>query len=166
MRNKNIRYNLDITAFGKFVFKNFDIATTTVFFGENESGKSTMFDALLSAFSRVDKTKYYSEIKKRYGKKIDLSISPSIDEEAKMPLAMYLNIYSVRQGDVTMDIADNNEWQKIIRSKLYNTDIDIDSLIDNVLSEKDSNAKGSINSERFKIVELYSKAKESLAELT
>ncbi len=166
MRNKNIRYSLDITAFGKFIFKNFDIATTTVFFGGNESGKSTMFDALLSAFSKIDKTKYYGEIKKRYGKKIDLSITPAIDEEEKMPLAMYLNIYSVRQGDVTMDIADNNEWQKIIRSKLYNTDIDIDSLIDNVLSEKDSNAKGSINSERLKIIELYTRAKESLSALS
>lgn len=65
MKNKNICYNLDITAFGKFVFKDFDIAKTTVFFGENESGKSTMFDALLSAFSKIDKTKYYGEIKKR-----------------------------------------------------------------------------------------------------
>ncbi len=164
--NNNIKYNLEINSFGKFVFKSFDIANTTVFFGGNESGKSTMFDALLTAFSKVDKTKYYADIKKRYGKHVDVILSPAIDEEEKMPLAMYLNIYSVRQGDITMDIADNNEWQKIIRSKLYNTDIDIDSLINSVVAEKDSNVKGSINSERTRLNDLYGKLKESLSQLT
>ncbi len=161
----NIKYKLDITSFGKFAFKNFEIAETTVFFGENESGKSTMFDALLLSFSKIDRTKPSVEIKNRYGKSIGLEISPSIDEDEKMPLAMYLNIYAVRQGDVAMDISDNNEWQKVIRSKLYDTDIDIDSLIDSVVSEKDSNGKGSIKSERSNLNALYSKAKDALDSL-
>ncbi len=161
----DIKYKLDITSFGKFVFKDFDIASTTVFFGGNESGKSTMFDALLSSFSKVDKTKYSAEIKKRYGKKIAIDLTPTIDEDDKMPLAMYLNMYSVRQGDVVMEISDNNEWQKIIRTKLYDSDIDIDSLIDSVIAEKDSNAKGSINNERSKLNDMYARGKDTLASL-
>ena len=161
---ENNKYKVEINSFGKFTFREFEISNTTVFFGDNESGKTTLFDALLCSFSKPDKTKYFTDIKKRYGN-TDVILKPAIMDEDKIPISMYMNIYAIRQSDIFIDISDNNEWQKVIRTSLYNTDIDIDSLIDNVISEKDSNAKGSIKSELKKLNEKYDETKENLDEL-
>ncbi len=161
---ENKKYKLEINTFGKFTFKEFDLSNTTVFYGDNESGKTTLFDALLSSLSKPDKTKYSSDIKKRY-EQTDIILHPTIADDDKLPISMYMNVYAIRQSDIFIDIADNSEWQKIIRSSLYDTDIDLDSIIDDVVSEKNSNAQGSIKSDIKKFNGDYSNIREELDSL-
>ena len=67
---------LKLNNFGKFKNKSFEISDfITLFYGANESGKTTIFDSLMYLFSENKKSLGFSKmIKNRYGDEIDIII--------------------------------------------------------------------------------------------
>lgn len=149
---------LNIFSFGKFKNISFELSDITVFFGKNESGKTTIFDALLSVLSKHDNTKVSGVVKKRYDKETDVLLEPKIESE-KLPMDAYINLYAVRQSDVVFNIGDNKAWQKTIRRVLYGSEIDIDSIIDDIKVDLSSKAQGRIGGEKALLQKEHEKIK-------
>lgn len=141
---------LNLLDFGKFKNKNFEISENiTLFYGKNEAGKTTIFDALLLAFSINDKKSaaHIKTIKGRYGDDINFNTSPEIDKSIKMYPQAYQNIYAIRQSEIIFDINDSKktdkDWQQAIKMKMFSSDIDINKLIDDVRLEHSGRAENS-----------------------
>lgn len=141
---------LTLTNFGKFKNKSFEISNRlTIFYGKNESGKTTIFDALMISFSENKKTSsFLKQIKARYGENIECKTNPEIDGKIKLHPQAYGNLYAIRQSEILFDMTDSKkdskDWEEAIKIKLFSSDIDIGKLISEIKSEHASKAQNSI----------------------
>lgn len=141
---------LTLTNFGKFKNKSFEISNRlTIFYGKNESGKTTIFDALMISFSENKKTSsFLKQIKARYGENIGYKTNPEIDGKIKLHPQAYGNLYAIRQSEILFDMTDSKkdskDWEEAIKIKLFSSDIDIGKLISEIKSEHASKAQNSI----------------------
>ncbi|MDA0034016.1 AAA family ATPase [Brachyspira hyodysenteriae] len=132
---------LNLNKFGKFRNKSFEISDNlTLFYGENESGKTTIFDSLMLLFSENKKTSSFAkQIKLRYGDDIDINIEPEIDESIKLHPQSYNNLYSIRQSEIIFEMSDSKkdskDWESEIKKKLFASDIDVGKIISEVKAE-------------------------------
>lgn len=143
---------LNLNKFGKFKNKSFEISDNlTLFYGENESGKTTIFDSLMLLFSENKRTSSFSkQIKSRYGDDIDINIIPEIDDYLKMHPQSYINLYAIRQSEIIFEMSDSKkdskDWESGIKKKLFSSDIDIGKIISEVNAEYSGKAQSSIPS--------------------
>ena len=91
---------LHIESFGKFRGRSFDFGPVTLFFGRNEAGKTTLFDAV---FDKLCAPKASTDpgkvLKNRYG--ADRRARLEFDGEAtRIPAADFLNLFSSEEGRV------------------------------------------------------------------
>ncbi|WP_300367859.1 ATP-binding protein [Brachyspira sp.] len=141
---------LSLNKFGKFQNKSFEISDKlTLFYGENESGKTTIFDSLMLLFSENKKTSSFAkQIKLRYGDDIDINIVPEIDESIKLHPQSYNNLYSIRQSEIIFEMSDSKkdskDWESEIKKKLFSSDIDIGKIISEVKAEYSGKSQSSI----------------------
>ncbi|TVL42385.1 ATP-binding protein [Brachyspira hyodysenteriae] len=132
---------LNLNKFGKFRNKSFEISDNlTLFYGENESGKTTIFDSLMLLFSENKKTSSFAkQIKLRYGDDIDINTKPEIDESIKLHPQSYNNLYSIRQSEIIFEMSDSKkdskDWESEIKKKLFASDIDVGKIISEVKAE-------------------------------
>ncbi|AOS95164.1 ATPase [Brachyspira hyodysenteriae] len=132
---------LNLNKFGKFRNKSFEISDNlTLFYGENESGKTTIFDSLMLLFSENKKTSSFAkQIKLRYGDDIDINTEPEIDENIKLHPQSYNNLYSIRQSEIIFEMSDSKkdskDWESEIKKKLFASDIDVGKIISEVKAE-------------------------------
>lgn len=138
--------------FGKFKNKTFEISERfTLFFGENESGKTTIFDSLMTLFTKDTKktSSFTKKIKARYGETFECRLEPDINDNIKLHPDAYQNLYAIRQSEILFDIKDNKkdakEWEQAIKIKLFSSDIDIMKLNGEIKSEYSGTSKTSIN---------------------
>ncbi len=122
--------NLKLESFGLFKNKSFPLKTVTIFYGPNETGKTTLFDALVSALIRIKgNSPYVRKLRDRYGEvrkaelaKTLLDISPG----------KFLNSYAIREGKVTLD-EDSKESAELLNSiqkSLFDSGYNIRNLIE------------------------------------
>ncbi|MDR1894938.1 MAG: AAA family ATPase [Spirochaetales bacterium] len=122
---------LNLTDFGKFKKRRFDFKPVTLFLGENETGKSTLFDAI---FDKICAPKGNSaegrRLKSRYGETRQAELTgdaPRISESD------FLNLYAVKAGSAALEIDNNSEAINIVKASLFSGGIDpkipADSLI-------------------------------------
>jgi DNA sulfur modification protein DndD len=52
---------LKLNSFGLFRNQSFELGQITIFFGKNESGKTTIFDAIVSSLIRITGTTSYGK---------------------------------------------------------------------------------------------------------
>ena len=166
---------LNLNKFGKFKNKSFEISDgLTLFYGENESGKTTIFDSLMLLLSENKKTSSFAkQIKSRYGDDIDIYLEPEIEPSKKMHPQSYNNLYAIRQSEIIFEMSDSKkdskDWESEIKKKLFSSDIDIGKIISEIKSEYSGKSQNSIPSilknlkyrkEEIKdeLNELYSKA--------
>ncbi|WP_295158699.1 AAA family ATPase [uncultured Brachyspira sp.] len=141
---------LNLNRFGKFKNKSFEISDKlTLFYGENESGKTTIFDSLMLLFSENKKTSSFAkQIKLRYGDDIDINTIPNIDENIKLHPQSYNNLYSIRQSEIIFEMSDSKkdskDWESEIKKKLFASDIDIGKIISEVKAEYSGKSQSSI----------------------
>lgn len=115
---------LMLSSFGKFKNKKLDFARTTLFIGKNESGKTTIFDALFTALCQPKSTKKAGkQLKERYGEDQDVRVvfegrSMQIDEDE------FLNLYAIRSGDISLNMAGGASWMEKVKSSLFTGGID------------------------------------------
>ena len=114
---------LNCKEFGKFHDRSFDLHETTVFFGENEAGKTTLCDAFLFALSGENSR---FGIFRRYGKaKAQLLPSPRVIVDPYA--ALELNI--IRAAEFSFVLDSKSSWQKQLQQKLFSAGINPDALI-------------------------------------
>ncbi|MDA0079784.1 ATP-binding protein [Brachyspira hyodysenteriae] len=141
---------LNLNKFGKFRNKSFEISDNlTLFYGENESGKTTIFDSLMLLFSENKKTSSFAkQIKLRYGDDIDINTEPEIDESIKLHPQSYNNLYSIRQSEIIFEMSDSKkdskDWESEIKKKLFASDIDVGKIISEVKAEHSGKSQTAI----------------------
>ncbi len=115
---------LKLKKFGRYLNQEFNLGATTLFYGENEAGKSTLFDALFYALCKPKKNqKPGKELRSRYGDQIQSeaiatkgTLLPEITEEE------FLHLYSIRSGSIHLEFSGN--WLERVKSNLFSHGID------------------------------------------
>ncbi|WP_061221173.1 ATP-binding protein [Leptospira borgpetersenii] len=167
---------IQLNRFGKFVRKEFNLSdTVTVFFGKNESGKTTIFDALRLAIGSKFLTANQEpkkSILSRYGEKsLDgYNILGNVPDLSKETAPQYVHCVSLREGE--LEFAFNNDKfikPDFLRSKLLNNGIDLDGIASSLkrihspkTGSKDSNLFETLKKE---ISDLKSKRTELIFEI-
>ncbi|URA11110.1 ATP-binding protein [Thermospira aquatica] len=120
---------LKLEAFGRFHNTSFPMTQTTVFFGPNESGKTTIFDAIAIALCAPTKGKKSSEweaIHKRY----EGFLPPEIETTARVSLdyGKFFNFFAIRSGESSIEFEEEKNWLSDMRSRLFSGGYDITRL--------------------------------------
>ncbi|MBM9579346.1 AAA family ATPase [Leptospira sp. 201903070] len=126
---------LQLLKFGKFQKSDFDLSpSVTIFQGKNESGKTTIFDALRlgigSKFLTASQEPKKS-ILSRYGEKSleGYQLLGEIPELSKDAAPQYVHCISLREGE--LEFAFNNEKMikpEFLRSKLLNNGVNLEGI--------------------------------------
>ncbi len=117
---------LALTDFGKFQNRSFELGGTTIFFGPNEAGKTTVFDALFMALCRPRANRTDGKrLRERYGENAHANFTgddaqnlPTVTEEE------FMNLYAVRAGDIRVEITSRSSWMDRVKSRLFSGDLD------------------------------------------
>ncbi|EMJ97642.1 ATP-binding protein [Leptospira alstonii] len=126
---------VQLLKFGKFEGKNFDLSeSVTVFFGKNESGKTTIFDALRLAIGSKFLTASQEPKKSilaRYGEKCldGYKIVGNVPDLSKDAAPQFVHCVSLREGE--LEFAFNNDKfikPDFLRSKLLNSGVDLEGI--------------------------------------
>ncbi|MGV3665854.1 MAG: ATP-binding protein [Leptospira bouyouniensis] len=108
---------LKIENFGIFSSKEFPIQKITVFTGPNESGKTTILDAFVSALVKVTGTKKYGKLlNERYqeNRNSDLGI-----EKQNLAPNLFLNSLVIREGN--MEVSSDSELTSVIEQSIFDS---------------------------------------------
>jgi len=118
--------NLTLTKYGKFAGKSFSFSAVTVFYGRNEAGKTTIFDAIFEKLCNPKGTSSISrELKKRYGEPQNRVLTITYGNgEFKYGEDEFLNLYAVKSGDITTNLSSGSDWVSKIQSSLFTGGID------------------------------------------
>ncbi len=120
---------LKLESFGRFRNMNFPMTKTTVFFGPNESGKTTIFDAIAIALCAPTKGKKSAEweaIHKRY----EGFVQPEIQTKTRVSIdyGKFFNFFAIRSGESTIEFEKEKNWLSDMRSRLFSGGYDITRL--------------------------------------
>lgn len=133
---------LQLQQFGRFTNDKFSFKPCTVFWGKNESGKTTVLDALfLALLDRQTNSSTVQMLNNRYGANFRVSIEPSLVEKS-LSLAELENFYVVRSSRLQIDFSGSAN-SGVIKSKLLETTLNIESLITEITRDTGSRAKDS-----------------------
>jgi DNA repair exonuclease SbcCD ATPase subunit len=119
---------LVLDSFGKFRDTRFDFSDVTLFVGRNESGKTTIFDALFQETCQPKANKRHGRmLQERYGESRQARIewageSMSLDEDE------FHNLLAIRSGNIHLDLTSGSAWMEKVKSSLFTGGIDPHSL--------------------------------------
>ena len=145
--------DISLKKFGLFVNKSFSLKQITIFYGGNESGKTTIFDAIVSSLIKVSGTTVYGKkVNARYQK--DKSVQSSIPSYS-ISVPSFLHTYAIREGNVQFNLDEDknkNEVIQVIQNSLFDTGFDPKKLKERCLefSEKTGNRKAAKNYKSLK----------------
>jgi len=122
--------NLTLKDFGKFKGVSFPLKPVTLVLGENETGKSTLFDALFEQLCAPKGSSGHGRrLKDRYGEGRLAAI-----EFDGTPLALdpdeFLNLFAISSSDLSLDLAAGSPWLDRVKSRLFSGGIDPSHLAD------------------------------------
>ncbi|MDR3146274.1 MAG: AAA family ATPase [Treponema sp.] len=152
---------LRLDRFGKFRDRSFDFAPVTLFLGENEAGKTTLFDALFDALCSPG-GEYGKRLKSRYGAERRAEIEFE-GETLQFQAADFLNLLAIRSGSVTLDIEKNSEWMNRVKAELFSGGIDPRTAAARLGEITRSKARGTLNHEAARIGAELAELREKLA---
>ena len=131
---------IHLKRFGMFSEKTFALGPVTVFSGANQSGKSTVFDAIrIHAFQPGKRGKENRDLYGRYGEAAEAELDWN-DAAPEMSDATFMNLFAISGGDVSIDLG--GDWLSAVKKTLFAGGIDPRNLI--ALFEKTSSQKGSL----------------------
>ena len=115
---------LIIKKYGRFTERTFDLSPVTVFFGGNESGKTTVFDAMFEQLCRIapKNSALWRRLTARYG---DLSMRIA-DADVSMPYNSgeeYISLFSIRASDLSFD-SGKDAWAAAAGRNLFFQGVD------------------------------------------
>lgn len=151
---------VQITRFGQFIDREFELGPVTVFVGPNEAGKTTVFDALIEAICvPSEATVYGKQVKQRYGDRAQriVKVVPSLAEAPDV--VEFINVQAFRSGSVQLAFSGKN-WIERLRGALFTGGLNPSSMADQLRSEENRQRKAG-----KRIEENLSVAQRSLADL-
>ena len=144
---------LTLKKFGRFSEKTFSFAPVTLFFGHNEAGKTTIFDALLDTVSSPKATtKPGIKLNARYGKDRKANLEQTGELFSITP-EDFLNLFAIRSGDLNLEIDKNSEWMNQVKASLFSGGIDPESVVSRLGKIIKDQTKNSINAEEKRITQ-------------
>jgi DNA sulfur modification protein DndD len=122
--------SIQINKFGKWVNKNFSFKKVNFIYGENESGKTTLFDAIVYGITKPSgATILGKELNARYGKEksdkqiiLEGTIPESLDSDE------FLNLHTLKAGGIRMNF-DKANWLDKIKQQLFSGGFDPNSIV-------------------------------------
>ena len=117
---------LTLSDFGKFKDRAFDLASFTVFRGDNESGKTTLFDAL---FDRVcggeRRGAVWTRLKDRYGAARACEVKYTDGSGPyDIPAEEFIGLYGVRAGAIHIEADSSRSWIELAKTSLFSGGVD------------------------------------------
>lgn len=125
-------HNLELQSFGKFKNKSFNFGPVTVFYGPNEAGKTTVYDALFYALCQPRQNrKAGKDLVTRYGQEGLSAIATgkegftvdTLDEEE------FLNLMAIRASSLHIEFKSESSWKKRLMADLFGGGIDPSRII-------------------------------------
>ncbi len=115
---------LILETFGKFRDTHFDFSNSTLFLGKNESGKTTIFDALFqeTCHPRANR-RHGKQLQERYGESRQARIKWQ-KNELRIDEDEFYNLLAIRSGDVYLNMASGSTWMEKVKSGLFTGGID------------------------------------------
>ncbi|MCX7883083.1 MAG: AAA family ATPase [Brevinematales bacterium] len=121
---------LKLSSFGRFRNASFEFGKTTLFVGPNESGKTTLFDALALGLCQKGRGEMWETIQDRY-KKNNTKV-PLPEMELEEPLVLdynhFFSFFAVRASGNEIVFDSRKNWVSEMRSRLLFGGYDITSL--------------------------------------
>ena len=115
---------LKIKSFGRFKNTSFPMDRITLFYGRNETGKTTIFDAIFTELCKPKATKKQGRrIRKRYGDNTEAKVIFS-DEPVTIDEDEFINLYAIHSGNMNLDLKSNSAWTEKIKADLFTGGID------------------------------------------
>lgn len=112
--------------FGRFKDTAFELAPFTVIRGNNESGKTTLFDALFDNIcGNGGRGSVWTRLKDRYGAERKSKIESDGDpEQCKISAQEFLGVYGVRAGVIHLEADESHSWVDLAKSSLFSGGVD------------------------------------------
>jgi DNA sulfur modification protein DndD len=116
---------LILEKFGRFSKHTvFDFASATLFFGNNESGKTTLFDAIFNAVSTLKGNSEYGKIlASRYGNNRVATLECE-GERISIAEKDFINLFAIRSGKISLEVNKNSEMMNHVKDSLFSGGID------------------------------------------
>ena len=135
---------LELTRFGKFTGRRFALSQTTLFVGPNESGKTTIFHALLECLCRPKGTSISGrELTRRYTERRSAAIEPA-PPEPPIDVDEFLNLFAITAGSISLHMPPGGgNWVDRVKAELFSGGIDPQELAAQL--EKEASDKGSLS---------------------
>ncbi len=154
---------ISLKKFGKFEKKEFNFSDVTVFYGKNESGKTTIFDSLMIKLTEIKGNETEAKKLQRYGKyDREKDIVLDIDTQEKIPTEVFKNILAIRAGEISLELG-NKKFSDEISNKIVASEINLGAL--KVEIDKKANIENSkllLNKEKKKLEGDYKKTLEEI----
>jgi DNA repair exonuclease SbcCD ATPase subunit len=126
--------------FGKFINKSFDLSPITVFIGKNESGKTTLFDAIFDCIcSPNNKVSHGKRLKNRYGDKREAELEFN-GKPLELDTDEFINLNAIHSGNIVLDFSSGNSWIDKIKSALFYGGVDPNPIIYELEQESSTHA--------------------------
>lgn len=122
---------LTLKSFGKFTGKKISFGPITLFIGDNESGKSTIFDSILDNICKpgmnISEGKRLAE---RYGDERDSELKTIDGSNIKIDTNEFLNLYAIHAGSISLDFSSGKSWMDKVKSSIFTGGIDPSKIAD------------------------------------
>ena len=139
--------SLNLENYGRFKKAVFNFSPVSIFYGPNEAGKTTIFDALLDAISSPKaSTTMGKHLLERYG--AERSSKPDYEgDKIIIPTDDFLNIFAVRSGIIELNIDKNSQWMNKVKASLFSGGIDTKDLLNELETILASKARNTLKGE-------------------
>jgi len=153
--------------FGKFSGETFELAPVTVFRGDNESGKTTIFDAIFDKVCLSERRgAVWTRLKNRYGAKREAElIYKKGAEPYDIPALEFLGIFGVRAGEIHLEADDSRSWADLAKNSLFSGGLDPARLAKELSRRNDYTGNVGHNNEIKDLHAELEQAEKRLAEL-
>ena len=110
--------------FGAFIDRELEFGTVTLFVGPNESGKTTIVDALCDVLCKPRSNRRAGKrLALRYG--TDRRVSAEFDgEPMTIPEDAFYDLFAIRSGELNLDVKPGSSWVETLKAELFTAGLD------------------------------------------
>lgn len=115
---------LRLERFGMFVDRALQFGAVTLFVGPNESGKTTIVDALCETLCKPRSNRSAGKrLALRYG--TERRATAEFDgAPISIPDDAFYDLYAIRSGDLTLDVKPGSSWVEALKAELFTAGLD------------------------------------------
>jgi DNA sulfur modification protein DndD len=143
------KYKLILENIGQFHRSSFDLDEVTLFYGANETGKTTIIDGIMNSMISTNKKKFIPThiLQPRYGDEIStkLKITATNEEIKEVDHDVVKNLLMVRASRLDLDFVNNRTeatWVAEVRDGLFTGGVNPDMIVSSI-SEMERKTKTS-----------------------